>query len=134
MTHGFLSDLDGGRLRVEIEESKDRLEQITGKLVEHFSCPGGRWNRRVARAAEEAGYRSVATSRAGANPETADRFRLSRMAVKRGIMIKGFDRLCRAEGLAAIQAKALVLSAAKFVMGNGIYEKLRSALLERAGD
>lgn len=133
VTHSYLTDLDSDRMRFEIAESKDRLEQVTGKRVEHFSCPGGRWNRRVARIAEEAGYRSVVTSRAGINKQASDRFCLSRMAIKRGIDINEFDRLCRAEGLTGIQAKAFILSAAKFALGNSIYEKVRSAILNKAG-
>ncbi|MCI0485924.1 MAG: polysaccharide deacetylase family protein [Blastocatellia bacterium] len=134
MTHSYLTDLDADRLRFEIAEAKDRLEQITGKRVEHFSCPGGRWNHRVARTAEEAGYRSVVTSRAGVNSQTSDRFCLTRVAIKRGIEISEFDRLCRAEGMIALRAKASILSAAKFMLGNSVYEKVRSALLDKAGN
>ena len=46
MTHRYLDEADDGQLRVELGEAKERLEQITGTRIVHFSCPGGRWSRR----------------------------------------------------------------------------------------
>ncbi|MGA2255620.1 MAG: polysaccharide deacetylase family protein, partial [Thermoguttaceae bacterium] len=71
MTHAYLSDLGAKELHYEIADSKQALEQITGRPVEHFSCPGGRLNSRVVEVAREAGYRSLATSRmVGNSPRT----------------------------------------------------------------
>lgn len=128
-THSFLSDLDDARLREEVAGSKERLEQILGRRVEHFSCPGGRWSPRVAGAAREAGYASVATSRPGTNGRGADPFCLKRVAVMRGTDEEAFERLCRAEGLLRRRTLDAVLSAAKRTLGNTAYEKLRSTVL-----
>ena len=49
MTHRYLPDLDEDALRVEVVEAKKRIEQIIGKRVANFSCPGGRWSAGVAR-------------------------------------------------------------------------------------
>jgi len=81
MSHAFLTDLDADQLHVEIAGAKERLEQLTGRRVDHLACPGGRWNRRVSQTAELAGYRSVATSRIAANSTVADPFRLARLVV-----------------------------------------------------
>jgi peptidoglycan/xylan/chitin deacetylase (PgdA/CDA1 family) len=78
MTHPYLTDLDEHQLRIEIGEAKDRLEQLTGLPVIHFSCPGGRWNKRIAHLAQESGFASVTTSRAGMNAPSANRFCLAR--------------------------------------------------------
>src|SRR5208282_5317993 len=51
MTHAYLTDLDEAGLRREIVEAKSQLEQVVGKAVEHFSCPGGRFDGRVAKMA-----------------------------------------------------------------------------------
>jgi peptidoglycan/xylan/chitin deacetylase (PgdA/CDA1 family) len=130
MTHSYLTDLAPAELRAEIVESKNRLEQITGREVKHFSCPGGRWNPGVAEEARKAGYASVATSRAGKNGSSSDHFALARMAVLRGIQLADFDRLCRARGLLRKRAQGAALSAAKKLLGNGVYEKLRAAVLD----
>ena len=131
MTHSYLHDLPDGRVRAEVAESKDRLEQLTGRPVRHFSCPGGRWDARVAGAARAAGYSSLVTSRAGVNAPGADRFALSRVAVMRGVAEDEFARACRGEGMAARRARGAVLDVAKRVLGNSIYERLRSAVLGR---
>jgi peptidoglycan/xylan/chitin deacetylase (PgdA/CDA1 family) len=129
MTHAYLSDLSHDHLRVEVEEAKDRLEQIAGTRVDHFSCPGGRWNRRLARMAQEAGYLSVATSRIGANSPSANSFNLARIAMMRDISPAEFDRICRGEGFFSRRARSAVLAAAKSLLGNSVYERVRSTVL-----
>ncbi|HKG15737.1 MAG TPA: polysaccharide deacetylase family protein [Pyrinomonadaceae bacterium] len=129
LTHSYLHDLEDGRVREEVAGSKERLEQLTGRRVAHFSCPGGRWDSRVARLAREAGYESVATSAVGVNTRATDPFRLSRVAVTRGTTVQEVLRVSRGEGLAARRARVAVLDVAKRVLGNSIYERLRTAAL-----
>ena len=129
MTHTFLSDLGPERMRVEIVESRDWLEQRIGRNVNHFSCPGGRWDRRVARMAEEAGYHSVATSRIYTNSPAGDRFRLGRVVVMRGTTMAEFDETCEGRGLLTRQARVAILAAAKRALGNAMYERVRSTVL-----
>lgn len=131
VTHPYLADLAEADLRREIFESKERLEQITGLPIEHFSCPGGRWTPSVSRIAREAGYTSVATSRVGINSSRTDRFRLSRVAVQRGTDAAAIVRACRSEGLTVQRSRYLVLSAAKRLLGNQLYERLRAGALGR---
>ena len=131
MTHRYLDDLGPDDLRLEIAESKKRLEQMTGKAVTHFSCPGGRVNSRVIQIAREAGYDSVATSRIGINNSGTDRFALRRVAVKQGTTSDKLERLCRGEGQLLGQAQNAVLAGAKRVLGNATYERLRSTVLRQ---
>ena len=84
MTHPYLSDLNDLQLHREIVEAKSRLEEIIGRPVHHFSCPGGRWSSAVSAMARRAGYRSVTTSRIAVNrPLTAIHFN-SRASRSRG--------------------------------------------------
>lgn len=129
MTHCYLHDLSDARVREEVAGSKEWLEQLTGRAVAHFSCPGGRWDARVARFAREAGYESVATSTVGVNTRASDAFKLSRVAVTRGTTADEVLRVARGEGLAARRARVAVLDVAKRVLGNSIYERLRTAAL-----
>lgn len=131
LTHSYLDDLPPERLRAEIAESKERLEQLTGRRVPHFSCPGGRTNALVTELARAAGYESVATSRVGVNPPGSDRFGLARVAVMRGTTGEHFERLCRAEGFGLRRVTGAVLTAAKRVLGNAVYEKVRATALGR---
>lgn len=129
MTHAYLSDLGTTNLHTEMVDAKDRLEQIIGKNVDHLSCPGGRWSRRVASLALEAAYKSVATSRVGANSAKADRFCLSRIAILRSTPLTEFEALCNGKRLFARTTQEGILSLAKQVLRTSTYEKVRSALL-----
>jgi peptidoglycan/xylan/chitin deacetylase (PgdA/CDA1 family) len=129
MRHRLLSDLPAEEIRVELAESKDQLEQLTGRRVDHFSCPGGRWDARVARLARDVGYQSVATSGIGINSPGRDSFRLARVAVMRGVRLEEFARVARGEGLGRRRAQSAALGVAKRVLGNSIYQRLRSTLL-----
>lgn len=131
-THAFLSDLSDAALRAEMHDSKTALEQLTGREIAHFSCPGGRFDARVAHVARELGYASVATSRAGTNSPGADPFRLARMAVVNTTSLGDFERMCRGQISARDKVCGAVLGAAKRVLGNGAYQKLRGAALEKS--
>jgi peptidoglycan/xylan/chitin deacetylase (PgdA/CDA1 family) len=133
LTHQYLTDVDARRLRLEVVGARDRLEQLLGKQVEHFSCPGGRWSRRLARLAQNAGYVSVATSRIAANGPGSDRFRLARVAVQRGMTLAAFAKACRGRGLWLRGARYRLLAAAKGLLGNATYERIRAHLLGTSG-
>ncbi|MGH9354816.1 MAG: polysaccharide deacetylase family protein [Terriglobia bacterium] len=131
MTHAYLPGLNSKRLEEEIVASKDRLEQVSGRQVEHFSCPGGRWSSAVARACRGAGYRSVATSRIGINHTPADAFKLARVAVQRGTAPADVRSFCRGEGFWRSRIRQMLLDGAKTLAGNTTYERLRAAVLAR---
>ena len=130
MTHSYLDEVNDQQLRVELGEAKDRLEQIAQCSVAHFSCPGGRWSRGLARSAAEAGYESVTTSRVGTNATTTSRFNLARVAVMRDMDGAAFARVIRGEGLTARRARAGLLNAAKVILGNSAYERVRARVLD----
>ena len=131
MTHRYLDEADDAQLQVEVNEAKARLEQITGTGIVHFSCPGGRYSRRVAQWAARAGFESVASSRIGANTPTSSRLNLARVAVLRDYDSGTFARLVRGEGLTARRARAGLLNAAKTILGNRAYERVRARVLDQ---
>lgn len=132
MTHAYLTGLAEKELKIEVVESKDRLEQIVSRRVDHFSCPGGRWNSDVARAAQRAGYQTVATSKIGTNSARSDPFCLSRVAVMRGLAPADFVRIGRGRGLALQRLAQSVRTRAQRVLGDSRYDRLRGAWLRRS--
>lgn len=124
-THAFLPDLDDAALRRELRESKREIEDNIGRSVTHLSCPGGRMNRRVADAAREAGYETMATSRVGVNGPRTDPFALSRCPVRRATPQRTFEAFCRGHRLAGLQVREQALGAAKALLGNRLYASLR---------
>jgi peptidoglycan/xylan/chitin deacetylase (PgdA/CDA1 family) len=129
LTHAYLTDLDQAGLHREIIEAKQQLEEIAGKPIEHFSCPGGRYDGGVAKMARDAGYASVATSRAHANSRSTDPFALGRVAVLRGTAPRKFDALCRGSGLWQLTARDTAQATARRLLGNSLYDRVRAVLL-----
>jgi peptidoglycan/xylan/chitin deacetylase (PgdA/CDA1 family) len=129
-THAFLSDLDATVLRRELLESKRDIEDTIGQAVTHLSCPGGRTNRRVAEAAREAGYETMAASRVGANGAYTDPFALARCPMLRDTTQRTFEAFCRGNGLAALQLRDRALGAAKTLLGTRLYASIRNAALK----
>ena len=130
-THAFLPDLDAASLRSEIVQCKDELEQGIGERIAHFSCPGGRWSPQVSEVAREAGFRTVSTSRPGMVMSATDRFRLPRTAILAGMQATDFARICHGNRQWLREANSALLSGAKRVMGNSLYENVRRAVLSR---
>ena len=128
-THRFLNDLPLAELEQEIDRPKRELEAIIGSSVEHYSCPGGRWNQAALEVAKRAGYKSVATSRIGRNSARANRYTLARVAVMRGSQLTSFKRLCLGNGLMLLQSRMYLLQGLKSILGNSVYERWRSAAL-----
>ena len=128
MTHAYLNDLDRQGLHREIVESKAQLEQIIGKPVEHFSCPGGRYNANVIHAARGAGYRSLTTSQPHGNTPKTDPFALGRVAIQRRLGLPAFQRICQGEGFWKLRACEVVGNTAKRMLGNALYDRAHSLL------
>lgn len=129
MNHPYLTDLNDRDLHREVAEAKVQLEQILGKAVQHFSCPGGRYDRRVADTALRAGYRTVATSRIAMNFRTSMPLDLGRVAVMRSMSAATFQRLYQGHNLWRMRLQLQVREAVKKLLGNSSYDHLRSALL-----
>jgi len=131
MSHAYLSDLDDVGLYREIVEAKLQLEQTVGKPVEHFSCPGGRYSRRVVQIVRDAGYRSMATSQAYANSPSTNSFELGRIPVKRDTTLNMFDQLYRGHALWKVSLQNAAYDSAKRILGNSFYDRVRSLILHR---
>lgn len=131
LTHPHLTDLNGEQLNREMVEAKARLEEMIDRPVCHFSCPGGRWSPTVAEVARRAGYRTVTTSRIGVNRPQSDRFELARVVVMRDVALPSFRDLCQGRGLWQRQLRKLVQTKSHQILGNALYDRLRSLILER---
>lgn len=129
MNHLYFTELDDIELHREIVVSKTSLESVIGKPVEHLSCPGGRFDLRVAQFAREAGYRTVATSETRANTAMTDFFALGRVAILRSTSLPQFWRICEARGLWQSRLVVNLRGAVQTMVGNSAYDRLRGRLL-----
>ena len=128
MSHAYLNDLFPQQLEVEIVAARSKLEDILGGKVEHFSCPGGRYDQRTLTLAKQAGYRSVANSRARANPASADPFRLSRIAITREVDQTAFKHICNGDSLWKMGLGESLRGSARRALGNVLYDRVRNVL------
>jgi hypothetical protein len=129
MTHPYLTDLDDKQLRYETAGAKERLEQIAGVRVDHYSCPGGRWDARVRTAVQRANFRTMATSTTGLNFASTDPYCLNRVAILDRTSIEQVLRICRGQGLLGTQLTEKTRQAARRLLGNKQYDALRALIL-----
>ena len=129
MTHAYLNDLELPVLHREIGDARSRLQDIVGKKVEHFSCPGGRFDQRALEIARQAGYRTVATSRSQPNTPATDLFQLGRVAMMRDTDERTFADICDGSTLWKIRLGESARSVARTILGNTLYDRVRGRLL-----
>ena len=129
MTHAYLSDLPEAELRREVLDAKLQIEQIVGHAIEHFSCPGGRYDRRTLETARQAGFATVANSQFYANSPGTSPYELGRIAMMRNLSIEEFGETCHGQGLWKKRLQHEARRGAQRVLGNRAYDNLRAVLL-----
>jgi peptidoglycan/xylan/chitin deacetylase (PgdA/CDA1 family) len=129
MTHPYLSDLPEPELKREIVDAKLKIEEILGRAIEHFSCPGGRYDRRTLQMARQAGFVTVANSQFHANTPSTSPYQLGRVAMLRDLSIEGFSDACRGRGLWKKRLQHQARRSAQRALGNRTYDHLRAVLL-----
>lgn len=130
MTHPYLSDISDFELGREIVDAKLQIEQILGHAIEHFSCPGGRYDGRTLETARRAGFRTVANSRFHANSPGTSPYELGRVAMLRDMQLQEFGATCQGRGLWKKELQDRTRHSVRKVLGNRIYDKLRAAVLD----
>jgi peptidoglycan/xylan/chitin deacetylase (PgdA/CDA1 family) len=129
MTHAYLNDLNESALRREILDAGKKLEDVIGGKVEHFSCPGGRYDNRTSAMVREAGYRSMANSRAYANTLATNPYLLGRVAIMRNLDAPTFSLVSAGTNLWKMRMSESCRGAARTILGNSLYDRFRSRLL-----
>jgi peptidoglycan/xylan/chitin deacetylase (PgdA/CDA1 family) len=129
MTHAYLSDLAETELKREIVDAKLQIEHIVGHEIRHFSCPGGRFDRRTLDMARRAGFQTVANSLFHANSPRTDRYDLGRVAMLRDMPLAEFSATCQGHGLGKKRMVHGARRAAQRLLGNRTYDRLRAAVL-----
>ena len=132
MTHPYLSDLPEANLKREISDAKERIEQILGHAIHHFSCPGGRYSQSAIDMARRSGFSTVANSEFHANSSRTDPFRLGRVAVMRELSLGDFGAICRNEGLWKKRLQHRTSRGLQRILGNRVYDQIRGALLRES--
>jgi len=129
MTHPYLSDLTEPELKREVVDAKLQIENIVGHPIEHFSCPGGRYDQRTLDMARHAGFTTVANSKFYANSSRTSPYELGRVAMLRDLTIEEFAATCHGRGLWQKRLQHRARRSAQRLLGNHAYDRLRAVLL-----
>jgi len=129
-TH-YLTELSLGRLREELRQARLEIEDHTGHHVILLAPPGGRCPVDLERIAREVGYTHVLDSR----PASVRRDHgptLGRFAVTARLDVPTLESWLRGgSARLGMQARYIVLGAAKRILGDRFYERVRQGLLGR---
>jgi peptidoglycan/xylan/chitin deacetylase (PgdA/CDA1 family) len=138
MTHRFLTALDAREEEEELARSRDLLEEITGRPVDHFAPPGGRYHTRTLDTLERLSFRAMCTSVFGFNASGAREprnagFVFRRIPVTAATTPSRFDAIvsCAVWSLLPLYARSRALSWLRRAVGETAYRRLRSAGLGR---
>ncbi|MDP1681767.1 MAG: polysaccharide deacetylase family protein [Burkholderiales bacterium] len=80
-SHADLPTLDDRALHDQLAGGRDDLQTLLGEAVDYLAYPYGRYDDRVLRAAQAAGYRAAFSVQPGFNRRDVDPFRLRRLDV-----------------------------------------------------
>ncbi len=131
--HRYFDDLTAAELREELRASKNTLEDITGQKIAGGSAPGGRLHAQLQQIATEESYDYMGTSKTGlgSHPAADSTAFIPRLAILRDMPIAEFQALASADPgtLFKRRARTAILDTAKTVLGNRLYDSLRSRLL-----
>jgi peptidoglycan/xylan/chitin deacetylase (PgdA/CDA1 family) len=130
LDHGhYLTELSPGRLREELRQARLEIENRTGRPVTLLAPPGGRCPLDLDQTAREVGYTHVLDSRP-APIRRGQAHALGRFAVTAGLETSTLESWLRGgSARLKMQARYLVLGAAKRILGDKTYESIRQGLL-----
>jgi peptidoglycan/xylan/chitin deacetylase (PgdA/CDA1 family) len=129
MTHAYLPDIAEPELKREVVDAKLQIEKIVGHAIEHFSCPGGRYDQRTLRMARDAGFTTVANSQFYANSSRTSPYELGRVAMLRNFTLEEFGATCQDRGLWRKRLQHQTRRSVQRAFGNHAYDRLRAVLL-----
>ena len=81
LSHEPLTQLGQDRVKAEVEQSKEALEEVLGAAVPGFSYPRGAWDERCATTVKNAGYDYAVSTMYGSNDDPVNVFALQRRGV-----------------------------------------------------
>jgi peptidoglycan/xylan/chitin deacetylase (PgdA/CDA1 family) len=132
-THRFLADLSEHECRSEFANSRQKLQQLTGKPVTEISFPGGRFQPRDISIGQDEGFRLFHTSKAGLNTIARPSPLLKRIAIRQNTGKEQVSRLVTGHRPTIVRLilAAFAKDVMKKLLGNAVYHHLYKAV--RAG-
>jgi peptidoglycan/xylan/chitin deacetylase (PgdA/CDA1 family) len=134
-SHTLLTHCNATRLHHELSDARLALEDKLGTSITTMSLPGGRYNRQVLAACQQAGYTQVFTSATKPEPDPGA-FTLGRLNIRGDMSTEWIANLFQPGNnlLAGLERQYKMKATAKALLGDHIYEKLWSILNRQEPD
>jgi peptidoglycan/xylan/chitin deacetylase (PgdA/CDA1 family) len=134
-THTLLTHCNAKELHHELVDARLTLEDKLGTSVTTMSLPGGRYNRRVLTACQEAGYTQVFTSIPKPEPDP-NAPAIGRLNVRGDMTLEWIAKLFQpgSSVLSGLERQYQMKAAAKSLLGDRLYEKLWAILNRKEPD
>jgi polysaccharide deacetylase len=124
-SHTLLPHCSARELHSELVDARLTLEDKLGASVTSMSLPGGRYNRHVLTACQQAGYTRIFTSIPRAEPNPTSQT-VGRLNVRGDMPLEWIAKLFEPGNhvLSGLERQYQMKAAAKSLLGDGLYEKL----------
>ncbi|WP_457575622.1 polysaccharide deacetylase family protein [Desulfomarina sp.] len=132
-SHSYFNEMELNRAEKELAQSKKLLERCTNGSITSFSAPGGRINTDTVKLARRTGYSLLCTSQFALFELSQKSNPVPRIPVKAGMDMTVFKKIVHRDTrlIKRYKLKSFILWSLKNLLGNAIYEKLRTTLLSR---
>jgi peptidoglycan/xylan/chitin deacetylase (PgdA/CDA1 family) len=134
-THTLLTQCNEKDLLAELSSARLRLEDKLGASITTMSLPGGRYNRRVLAACQEAGYTQVFSSIPRVEPMPLGTL-VGRLNIRGGMQSAWISNLFQPDSsaLSSLARQYRMKETAKTLLGDRLYEKLWALLNRKEPD
>jgi peptidoglycan/xylan/chitin deacetylase (PgdA/CDA1 family) len=134
-THALLTHCNPSELHREIVDARLTLEDKLGTSITTMSLPGGRYNRRILAACQEAGYTRIFTSIPRAEPDPSGPI-VGRLNIRGDMSLEWITKLLQPASnlLDGLERQYQIKAAAKSLLGDRLYEKVWALLNRKESD
>lgn len=134
-THMLLTHCNERDLETELVDARKALEDKLGTAITTMSLPGGRYNRRVLAACEDAGYLQVYTSIPRSETAVSGSM-VGRLNIRRDMKLEWIARVLQPKSreLISLKRQYRLKEAAKALLGDQRYEKVWALLNRKEPD
>ncbi len=134
-THTLLTHCNVNELQTELGNARLTLEDKLGTSITTMSLPGGRYNRRVITACQEAGYTEIYTSIPRAETAPLGPM-IGRLNIRGNMHLEFIAKVLRPDSnvLSSLERQYQIKAAAKTLLGDRLYEKLWTLLNRKEHD
>jgi hypothetical protein len=134
-SHALLTHCSASGLHRELVDARLTLEDKLGTSITTMSLPGGRYNRRILTACQEAGYTQIFTSIPRAEPDPAGPT-VGRLNIRGDMSLEWITKLLQPGSnlLSGLERQYQMKAAAKSLLGDRLYEKVWALLNRKETD